>query len=65
MQTAGFDPLQDEAVKYVAKLRSAGVQVEHAHYAGLVHGYLALSYVVEASRKPYRDAADALRAALR
>lgn len=64
LQTAGFDALQDEATRYAAKLRAAGVPVEHKHYAGLVHGYLHMALVVDAAREAFSDAAKALRAAL-
>lgn len=50
VQTAGFDPLHDEGVAYVEKLRDAGIAVEHQHFPGLIHGFIHLSSGVKAAR---------------
>jgi acetyl esterase len=63
--TAGFDPLRDEGDEYAARLRAAGVQVEHVCERGMVHGFagiLGLDGEVRAAR--LRIAA-AVRQALR
>ncbi len=65
IQTAGFDPLRDEAFAYADKLRAAGVSVEHEHYATLLHGYLNIAGVVDAAVASYFDAAAALRRAFK
>ncbi|MEQ8699111.1 MAG: alpha/beta hydrolase fold domain-containing protein, partial [Bauldia litoralis] len=64
IQTAGYDPLKDEAAAYVARLEEAGVSVEHAHYPGLVHGFLNHGGVCAAARSAVDDAAAALARAL-
>jgi len=35
--TAGYDPLREEGAAYADRLRSAGVEVTHANYPGMVH----------------------------
>lgn len=37
---AGFDPLRDEAIAYVAKLRRAGVPVKEIAFADMMHGFV-------------------------
>ncbi len=64
IQTAGFDPLQDEGAAYAKKLGEAGVAVEHKHYPSLVHGYMQLAVGVKAAKAAMEDAAAALRRAL-
>ncbi len=64
IQTAGYDPLKDEDAAYAAKLADAGVAVEHAHYAGLIHGFFNHGGVVDAARAAIDDAAAALARAL-
>lgn len=47
--TAGFDPLCDEGVAYVQRLQDAGIDVEHLHYPGLIHGYFGFADRVPAA----------------
>ena len=63
VQTAGFDPLQDEGGAYARALAAAGVAAEHRHYPGLVHGYLQLAGYSKGARTAVDDAAAALRRA--
>lgn len=42
IQTAEFDPLLDNGVKYADMLRAAGVDVDYTEYAGSIHGFLSL-----------------------
>jgi len=65
VQTAGFDPLQDEGGAYAKALAAAGVRAEHRHYPSLVHGYLQLAGYSKAARGAVDDAARALRDAFR
>lgn len=38
--TAGYDPLCDEGQAYVAQCHAAGIDCEHAHYDGELHGFM-------------------------
>jgi len=49
--TAGFDPLLDDGVRYAERLESAGVDVEHANYEAMIHGFFGML------EKPDLDAA--------
>ncbi|WP_179404723.1 alpha/beta hydrolase [Burkholderia guangdongensis] len=59
--TAGYDPIRDDGLAYVGKLRDAGVPVELLHYAGQFHGFLNFDGVLRTAR----DALDRIGAALR
>jgi acetyl esterase len=54
--TVGFDPLSTEGEAYVAKLREAGVAVEHKHYERLLHGFVTMGRII-ADAGPAVDAA--------
>lgn len=60
--SAGFDPLQDEEAAYVAKLQQAGVNVEHSHYEGMIHGFITMPGVLQESRNAIRECAEKLKA---
>jgi acetyl esterase len=65
VQTAGFDPIQDEGAAYAQALAAAGVAAEHRHYPSLVHGYLQLAGYSPAAKAAVDDAARALRNAFK
>jgi acetyl esterase len=46
MMTAEFDPLRDEGIALVNRLRAAGVVVEHIHAEDQMHGFLLLDRAV-------------------
>ena len=48
--TAGFDPLRDEGLAYVRRLRDAGVPVELRHYPGQIHGFMSFDCVLLGAR---------------
>lgn len=58
--TAGFDPLRDDGLDYVARLRTAGIPVELLHYAGQIHGFLNFDTVIGAGRDALERVATAL-----
>ncbi|MET8194208.1 alpha/beta hydrolase [Micromonospora sp. NPDC005222] len=44
--TAEYDPLRDEGVELVARMRAAGVRARHVPGEGLVHGYFLMQGMV-------------------
>ncbi|GLU47696.1 alpha/beta hydrolase [Nocardiopsis ansamitocini] len=48
--TAGIDPLRDQGLAYVQRLRGAGTDVEHTDFPGLPHGFANLLAAPEAYR---------------
>ncbi|MBW5421431.1 alpha/beta hydrolase fold domain-containing protein [Streptomyces sp. BG9H] len=61
MMTAEFCPLHDEGEAYADALSRAGVPVEYHRYADLPHGFLALSSILDTSRKAFDVIAEFLR----
>jgi len=60
----GFDPLHDEGLAYARKLQDAGVAVEIADYAGLVHCFIYMQAVLPQAREAVSKAAKAVAEAL-
>lgn len=44
--SGGLDPLRDEDFAFVAKLKAAGVAVQHQHFPSMIHAYLMLEDLV-------------------
>lgn len=63
VHTAGFDPLQDEGIAYVEKLRAAAVPVQHYHHESLIHGYFNMGGAVKAAKAAFDQAAGDIRRA--
>jgi acetyl esterase len=60
----GFDPLHDEGLAYAKKLQDAGVKVEIADYADLVHCFIYMQAVLPQAVGAVTAAAKAVRAGL-
>ena len=56
--TAGYDPLRDEAIVYLDRLRAAGVRAEHVHYADDVHGFFTMDLILDNARPAVDAVAD-------
>jgi acetyl esterase len=61
--TAEFDPLRDEGEAYVARLRAAGIPVEHHGYDGMIHAFYAMGGIIPAAGDAVQQVATALRTA--
>ena len=63
--TAGFDPLKDEGKAYADGLRAAGVDVQYVNYDGMIHGFIALTALVENAANAVAETGVALKKALK
>jgi len=61
---AGFDPLHDEGMQYVEKLRAAGVKVEVKDYTDMVHDFIYLQAIVPQAHEALAGAAKAVGAVI-
>ena len=58
--TAGWDPLRDEAIVYLDRLRAAGVRAEHLHYPDEVHGFFTMDLMLDNARDAMERVSDAV-----
>jgi acetyl esterase len=61
--TAGCDPLREDGLRYVERLRKAGVPVASLHYPGQFHGFVTFDLVLHAGRDALSRIGVALAAA--
>jgi acetyl esterase len=62
---AGFDPLHDEGMQYVEKLRAAGVKVDVKDYTDMVHCFIYLQAILPQAHEAVAAAAKAVHEALK
>ena len=63
--TAEFDPLRDEGERYAERMRAAGTPVQLTRYDGMIHGFFAMSAIIDPGRTAIRQSAAALRTAFK
>ena len=61
--TAGYDPLKDEGSAYADKLREAGVETELVEYEGMIHGFITMGGLIDATTEALELCGAALRRA--
>jgi acetyl esterase len=61
--TAEYDPLRDEGEAYAKALRTAGVEVTHTRYDGMIHAFFGLGAAFDAGNDAVVEVGAALRAA--
>ncbi|WP_432882136.1 alpha/beta hydrolase [Kribbella sp. CA-245084] len=54
--TAEYDPLRDEGEYYAEKLHAAGVPTTLSRYSGMVHGFFAMSGILDGGKKAMAEA---------
>ena len=63
IQTAGFDPLQDEAILYGKRMNKEGSKAVHTHYEGMIHGFINLGAVIDRATDCVNEGVTSLREA--
>lgn len=61
--TAEYDPLRDEGEAYAARLRDAGVPVTVTRYAGMFHGFVRMTRILDKAKTALDEIAGSLQKA--
>ena len=56
--TAEYDPLRDEGEQYAVRLADSGVPVLQTRYDGMVHGFFAMSGVLDGGKRAMEQVSD-------
>lgn len=59
--TAGFDPLRDQGNAYAVRLSEAGVEVDHAEFETMFHGFVSMDAAIDVASEAQDRVAAALR----
>ncbi len=55
LTTASLDPLRDQGIAYVEKLKADGVRAEHRSADGTIHGHITLRKILPSSQEDVRS----------
>ncbi len=62
--TAEYDPLRDDGLEYVERLRAAGVSVSHHHYDDMIHAFFSLVNLLSRGNEAVAQVGGEIRAAV-